>query len=85
MIGKNFIVYVDNEYFGNYSVWLDDQWYLFDDNRNAVTYQGNLFAYQADFDMDILPFTTVDITDFTYVNQVLKEYDLILMLLYFSN
>lgn len=73
---QKFKIYVDNEYFGNYSVWLDDRWYLFDDDRNAVTYQGNLFAYDADFDMDILPFTTSQITDYTYVNQVLKEHNL---------
>lgn len=73
---QKFHVYVDNEYFGNYSVWLDDKWYLFDDNRNAVNYQGDLFAYQADFDMDVLPFTLSDIDDFSYVNQVLEEYEL---------
>lgn len=73
---QTFDVYIDNEYFGNYSVWLDDKWYLFDQNKNAVSYQGNLFAYRGDFDMDILPFTTTSITDYTYVRRVLEDHGL---------
>ncbi|HIR49177.1 MAG TPA: hypothetical protein IAB35_04275 [Candidatus Faecimonas gallistercoris] len=73
---QEFHTYVDNQYFGDYYVWLDEQWYLFDSNRDAVSYQGNLFAYKADFEMDILRFNTVDITDFTYVQEVLKNYGL---------
>lgn len=73
---QKFTTYVNNQFFGNYSVWLDDKWYLFDDNRQAVNYQGDLFAYQADFDMDVLPFTVSDIDDFSYVNQVLEEHEL---------
>lgn len=73
---QKFKVYVDNQYLGKYLVWQDDQWYLFDDNKNAIPYQGNLFAYQAGFDMDILDFDTTDITDYTYVQQVLKEHGL---------
>ena len=71
---QKFNIYVNNQYFGKYLVWQDDQWYLFDNNRNAISYDGNLFAYQADFDMDILNFTTNNITDYTYVNQVLQEH-----------
>ena len=73
---QKFTTYVNNEYFGEYSVWLDDKWYLFDDNRQAVSYQGDLFAYKADFDMNVLPFTVSKIEDFTYVNQVLNNHQL---------
>lgn len=71
---QKFNVYVDNEYLGKYLVWQDEQWYLFDDSRNAVSYQGNFLAYKADFDMDVVSFPTTDITNFTYVNQVLEKY-----------
>lgn len=73
---QKFKVYIDNQYFGNYLVWRDDKWYLFDDDKKAVSYQGNLFAYQADFNMEILDFTTTAITDYTYVQQVLKAHGL---------
>ncbi len=73
---QKFKIYVDNQYFGKYLVWKDDQWYLFDNNKNAVSYQGNLFAYKADFDMDIVNFSTTDIKDYSYVNKVLVEHDL---------
>ena len=71
---QEFTVYVDNQLLGNYSVWYDDRWYLFDEGQNAVDYQGNLFAYKADFDMNILPFTVQEISDYRYVEQVLSEY-----------
>lgn len=73
---QKFKTYVNNEYFGDYLVWNSDKWYLFDDDRNAVSYQGNLFAYQAEFDMRILPFSTTSITDYTYPKQVLEEHGL---------
>lgn len=71
---QKFKIYVNNQYFGKYSVWKDDQWYLFDSNKNAVSYSGDLFAYKADFDMKIADFSIADITDYTYVNQVLQEH-----------
>ena len=74
---QDFNVYIDNEYFGNYLVWRDDRWYLFNQNREAVSYQGNdFFAYKAGFEMDVLPFQTTQITDFSYVNQVLENHGL---------
>ena len=73
---KEFTIYLNNEYFGNYLVWGDDKWYLFDQNRQAVSYQGNLFAYKAGFKMNVLPFTKKEITDYTYVNKVLEEHQI---------
>ena len=71
---QKFKVYIDNQYFGKYSVWKDDRWYFFDNNKNAVSYQGHLFAYKADFDMDLVDFSTTNITDYSYVHQVLEEH-----------
>lgn len=72
---QKFKIYIDNQYFGKYLVWQDDErWYLFDNHKNAISYQGNLLAYKADFDMDIVDFSTSDITDYAYVNQVLEEH-----------
>lgn len=73
---QKFNIYINNKSIGQYLVWRDDKWYLFDDDKKAISYDGNFFAYQADFDMDILDFPTTNITDFTYVQQVLKEHNL---------
>ena len=73
---QEFNVYIDNKYFGNYLVWQDEKWYLFDKNRQAVSYQGNLFAYKSDFNMDVLSFTTRAVTDFSYAKKVLEEHQL---------
>lgn len=73
---NKFNVYVDNEKLGNYYIWIDDKTYLFDDNREAVNYQGNLFAYSADYLIDIIPFSVENIEDYTYVNQVLDKYNI---------
>ncbi len=73
---QEFNVYIDNKYFGNYLMWQDEKWYLFDKNRQAVSYQGNLFAYKSDFNMDVLSFSTSAVTDFSYAKKVLEEHQL---------
>lgn len=73
---QEFKTYVNNEYFGDYLVWKSDKWYLFDQNRNAVSYQGNLFAYQAEFNMEFLPFSMTSIVDYSYPKQVLADHGL---------
>lgn len=73
---QEFTIYINNEYFGNYLVWRDDKWYLFNKDRQAISYQGDLFAYKAGFDMQILSFSKKEITDYTYVNKVLSEYQI---------
>ncbi len=73
---QKFNIYVDNQYFGKYLIWQDDKLYLFDDDRKPVNYDGNLFAYKAGFDMNVLPFTVSDVTDYSYVKEVLLNHNL---------
>ena len=68
-----FNVYVENENLGEYYLWHDDQWYLFDKNKNAVNYTGKLLAYKSNYDLKIINYTEEEITDFSYVHEVLKE------------
>lgn len=74
---QKFMVYVNREKLGNYYVWNNDKWYLFDNDKKAVSYSGLLFAYKADFDMNITNFETNQITDFIYVNEVLTKHNLV--------
>lgn len=73
---QKFNVYVNNEEFGQYSLWHDDKWYAFDDNKNAVMLEGSIFAYKSNFDMKIVRFEENEIDDRTYVDYVLEENNL---------
>lgn len=66
-------VYVDNKLFGDYQLWHDDKWYVFDSNKNAVSISGNLLAYNSNYDIDVSEFSEFTIEDRTYINYVLQE------------
>ncbi len=70
---QEFQVYVDNQSLGNYYVWHDDKWYLFDADKNAIPYEGELLAYQGNYPITIASFELEDIVDRTYVDAVLSE------------
>lgn len=70
---QNFNVYVDGKKLGNYSVWYDDKWYLFNDKKESVSFSGNLFAYQANYDISVLSFDSLAISDFSYVKKLLNN------------
>lgn len=70
---KKFDIYINREKLGNYNLWHNGKWYVFDDNKTAISYTGLFFAYKSDFEMDIVDFESRAITDFTYVNQVLTN------------
>lgn len=82
---QEYILYVNNEKFGKYSLWHDDKWYAFDKDKNAVVIDGSLLAYRANFNMNILKFSEEEITDRKYVDYVLKENNLSLSSQFTSN
>lgn len=74
---QEFNIIVDSEYFGKYNVVHDEsKWYLFDNERKAYSYSGHFVAYQADYNMPVKSYEEKEITDYTYVNQVLGENNL---------
>lgn len=73
---QEFTVYLDNKKAGNYLLWHDDKWYLFDKNKKAVPTTGSLLAYRSNYDLKIKDFTVTDITEPSYVKQVLEENNL---------
>ncbi len=70
---KEFTVYIDNKKLGNYYLWHDDKWYLFDKDKNAVNSSGNLFAYRSNFPLKVKEFSTEPIVNMDVVSQVLEE------------
>lgn len=71
---KSFSVYLDNEYKGEYYLYNDNKWLLFDLNKKAVTSTENLLAFEANFNLKVKTFNTLDNNNFYYVSQVLNKY-----------
>ena len=72
---NKFLVYSNNEKVGENSLWLDDKWYVFDDDRNSVKLDGDLLAISANFDVKVLPFQLEQLNnnDMKYVYSVLQK------------
>ena len=74
---QKYKVYLDNKYFGEYSLWYDDsKWYAFKSDKSAVIMEGDLLAYSSNFDLDIKEFEIKENTNNTYVHQVLAKNEL---------
>ena len=74
---QEYKVFLDNKYFGEYSMWYDDnKWYAFNSNKTAVKMEGELIAYKANYDLKIKEFETKKNNNNTYVHQVLKDNNL---------
>ena len=70
---EKYKVFENNEEKGEYSLWHDDKWYAFDDEKNAINIDGNLLAYRANFNMKVYPFKEEKIDSMDYVAYVLEE------------
>ena len=75
---NKFLVYSNNEKVGEYSLWHDDKWYVFDDNKNSIKLDGDLLAISANFDVKVLPanFESLNNEDMKYIYSVLQKNNL---------
>ena len=74
---KKFDVYSDNEKIGNYYLWNSDyEWYVFDNNKNAITIDGSLLGINSNTDISVYNFEVLEIDDYSYVYEVLKKNNL---------
>ncbi len=73
---QKFNIYVDNESLGEKYVWHSDKWYIFDKNKEAVPFTGKFLAYKTNHNIKVLNFKEEEISDFTYIYEVLKENNL---------
>ena len=70
---QEYNIYLNREKFGKYSLWHDDRWYAFDSMNNAVSLEGDFFAYRSNRNISIYPFQESSIQNYSYVDVVLKE------------
>lgn len=73
---KSFQLYVNHENQGSYSLWHDDKWYAFDEEKNPFTIYDDFLAYDANYNVPFLPFTEEKVTDTMYVANVLKNHNI---------
>ena len=73
---KKFSIFLDNEYKGEYYVWNDDRWLIFDDNKEAVNYTENFLGISANINVNLIPFNTLENSDLNYASQVLRGHDI---------
>lgn len=66
-------VYISNKKIGNYYLWHNDKWYIFDSNKNSISREGPLLAFRSNHEIKVKNFTTRDITDYRYVEKVLQD------------
>ena len=68
---KEFNVFINSKKLGKYYLWKNDSWYIFDKEKNAYQYQGNLFAYQANYEINLFDFNEEQIDSDGYIQEVL--------------
>lgn len=70
-------VYIDNKKIGDYYLWNDDSnWYIFDDNKQAISKDGTLLAYRSNYDIKIKNFSSQEIRNYYHVTKVLQDNNL---------
>lgn len=57
---KEYSIYLDSKYVGDYYIWHDDQWYLFDQNNNAVNYTEKFLAVKSNYNIKVKEFEIVN-------------------------
>lgn len=70
---KKYKVFENNQEIGNYYLWYSDKWYVFDDKKNAVNVEGDIFAYTANFDLKVNNHTKEEVDNYEFVNYVLES------------
>ncbi len=73
---KKYNIYSNRNKLGNYYLWYNDKWYAFDKNKDSVDISDDMFAYSANFDLNIKNFEVqnTDIDD--YISYVLESNDI---------
>lgn len=70
---QKYDVYLNNELIDNYYLWYNDEWYVFDKNRNPIQIDNSFIAVSSNYGLKLENFEKEDINDFTYVNKVLED------------
>lgn len=73
---QKFTVFEDSRDLGDYFYWHDDKWYLFDSKRNAFEPEGNIVAYNSNYDINVDSYTVEEADTDQYIEKVLLDNEL---------
>lgn len=73
---QEFNVFVNSKKLGKYDLWKNESWYIFDKEKNAIQYQGQIFAYQANYEINLESFKEEKITNYSPIRKVLENSNL---------
>lgn len=59
---KNYNIYIDNKYLGQYNLQYNKKWYIFNDKRESIKYEGKMIAYSGN-NIKIKEYNVTDIDD----------------------
>lgn len=67
-------IYEDDTDIGKYYLWYDEEeWYVFDKEKNPINIEGNLLAYQANYKIPVKKFKVNQVTDYSDIKNHLLE------------
>ncbi len=55
-VGQNYSIYENANYLGDYNITYNDKWYIYDNNKNFVNYEGNIVVLKGDVKPNVLSF-----------------------------
>ncbi|MDO5002951.1 MAG: hypothetical protein Q4E39_01810 [bacterium] len=64
---KKFHIYVNNDYYGDKYLYYNEKWYIFEKDRKALTYSGDILAFNTDY--KVLKFNEVN----NYLDENIKR------------
>lgn len=70
---KKYNIYVNNEKLGNYYLVYNNKWYIFDNKKNSINYNGSLLAYSSNDEIIIRDFKVESIINDEIANTVLSQ------------
>lgn len=70
---NSYDIYSNNEKIGNYYLWYNDKWYVFDKEKNPINVSGDFIAIKSNYGLKLKDFSQENVTDFSYVNMVLED------------
>ena len=69
-------IYLDSNYKGEFYVWHDDEWYLFDEDKNAINYSEKFLGIKANYDIKVKDFYVEENSNSEYTKEILSSNDI---------
>lgn len=71
---KDYNIYINNEFFGNYKLQFNKRWYIYNEQRDSIKYEGDIIA-TSNIDMNVYGFDKSNITEEeqTRINNYLEK------------